>query len=167
MLFMKAAMPTTLTRKPFSGVLGEAAPRECCSSELKGCWGKGKWFLGGTRPAAPALKLSQEVQGKPFMKTTTSGTLLHSLLKPCLPWGVTCTTGVCLGEHTRSSERIPFLLQCFSSALCWQSLAVCQLAKDECFQSNSIITEQTKRRAGLEPKGNKLIIVTIYNEESS
>ena len=164
---MKAAMPTTLTRKPFSGVLGEAAPRECCSSELKGCWGKGKWFLGGTRPAAPALKLSQEVQGKPFMKTTTSGTLLHSLLKPCLPWGVTCTTGVCLGEHTRSSERIPFLLQCFSSALCWQSLAVCQLAKDECFQSNSIITEQTKRRAGLEPKGNKLIIVTIYNEKSS
>ena len=29
------------------------------------------------------------------------------------------------------------------------------------------LTEQTKRRAGLEPKGNKLIIVTIYNEESS
>lgn len=73
-------------------------------------------------------------------------------LKPCLPWGDTCTLGVCLGERTEAAEkplpppvflRRPLLAELHS----WQKMSV--------FKSNPIITEQTKRRAGLEPRGNE------------
>lgn len=70
-LFMRGAMPAALTRKPFSAVLEELPWGKCYTSELKGYWGK--WFMRGARPVAPAVNFPQEVQGKPFMRSTTSG----------------------------------------------------------------------------------------------
>ena len=71
-----------------------------------------------------------EVQGKPLMRSTTSGALLQSLLKPCLlPWVKSLAP-----QESHVSQRNPFLLQCPSRALYWRSLTLCQQAKDQCLQ---------------------------------
>lgn len=89
----------------------------------------------------------RKCHGKPFMRSTTSGTLLRSCPEG-LPVHrkVSCTTGIGLEEHTRTSKRNLFFLQCPSSALYWQSLTSHQLAKDclQVYRSSFIITEQTK-----------------------
>ena len=108
-----------------------------------------------------------EVQAKPLMKSTISGTLLQSLLKPCLPWGKSLAPqessygSAPAARETPSSSSVPPAPSTAEAEHCasWQ--------KNSVFKSSSIITEQTKGRAGWELKGNKLKTGTIYKEESS
>ena len=132
MLFMKAAMPTALTRKPFSGVLGEAAPRkgvlflrtqgvlgerEVVHGRYQACSTCSEAFAGGAREAIYEKYHQWHSAAQP--------------LKPCLPWGVTCTLGVCLGKHTEAAREAP---PSSSVSPVPSAGKASQLAKDECFQ---------------------------------
>lgn len=153
---LQGAMPTALSRKPFSGLLEEASPGGAMppSSRVLGQVVHERWHLLWSFP--------RRCEGQPFMRSTTSGTLLQScLLKACLPRGRLHA----LEEHPRTSKRNPLLFQYPSSALYWQSLTSHQLAKD-CLQVQLLPQSRQKEGQVWKLKGRKLTTGTIYKDES-
>lgn len=127
------AVPMALSKETILWGAGGGCSREVQWLRTQSTRGHGSWEVPGLWPLL--WSFPKRCQEKPFMRSTASGTLLQSRLKACFPRGkVTCTTGVCLEEYARTSKRNPFLLQCPSSALYWQSLTLCQLAKDQYFR---------------------------------
>ena len=65
-------------------------------------------------------------------------------------------------ERTQENQKAkPSLLQCHSNTLCWQSLKMCQLAKEKCLQGPDTFLHNKPWRMNFELRGNKLIHGTI------
>lgn len=58
-------------------------------------------------------------------------------------------------RHTGTRKESPFLLQCPSSILYWQSLLTCSLHRRNAFQCSALVSESGQWRVDLEPRGSR------------